>query len=154
MDIIRNLPALAPYYNEKPVNLPTTLREALDRAADFAAASRAASTRASYASSFRIFSEWCEKNGLSALPATPATVAAFIGDQDTAGMKVATLGRRISAIKYFHKKAGEVSPTDDERVKSVIRGARRTLGVAPRKLAAATAEKIILMQGRTNRSLA
>jgi site-specific recombinase XerD len=153
-EIIRNLPALAPQYNEQPINLPTTLREALDRAADFAANEKAASTRQSYQSSFRIFSDWCGRHGLSALPATPAAVAAFIGDQATAGLKVATLGRRISAIKYFHRKAGEASPTDDERVKSVLRGARRTLGVAPRKLAAATAEKIILMQGRTSRSLA
>src|SRR4029077_19926791 len=114
--------------NERPINLPTTLREALDRAADFAANEKAASTRASYSASFRIFSEWCDRHGLCALPATPAAVAAFIGDQASAGMKVATLGRRISAIKYFHRKAGEASQTDDERVKSVLRGARRTLG--------------------------
>src|SRR6267143_6439541 len=102
MDIIRNLPALAPQYNEKPINLPTTLREALDKAADFAANEKAASTRASYAASFRIFSEWCARHGLCALPASPAAVAAFSGDQATAGMKVATLGRRLSAIKFFH----------------------------------------------------
>jgi site-specific recombinase XerD len=152
--IIRNLPALAPYYNEQPVNLPTTLREALDKAADFAANEKAESTRASYAASFKVFSEWCARHGLSALPATPAAVAAFIGDQATAGMKVATLGRRISAIKYFHKKAGETSPTDDERCKAVLRGARRTLGVAPRKLAAATSERIIAMQTLAPRGLA
>jgi integrase len=60
-------------------------------------------------------------------------------------MKPSTLGRRLAAIKYRHKTAGEDSPTDDERVKSVLNGARRTLGVAPRKLAAATSEKAIGM---------
>src|SRR5258706_12649154 len=112
-EIIRNLPAVI----EQPAALPTTLREALDTAADFAANEKAASTRASYASSFRIFSEWSARHGLSALPATPAAVAAFIGDQATAGMKVATLGRRISASKFFHRKAGEASPTDDGKIK-------------------------------------
>jgi hypothetical protein len=43
------------------------------------------------------------------------------------------------------KPRGEDLPTDDERVKSVLNGARRTLGVAPRKLAAATSEKTIGM---------
>jgi integrase len=60
-------------------------------------------------------------------------------------MKPSTLGRRVAAIKYRHKTAGEDSPTDAESVKAVIRGARRTLGVAPRKLAAATSEKAIGM---------
>jgi site-specific recombinase XerD len=140
-EIIRNLPAII----EQTVALPTTLREALDKAADFAAASWATSTRASYASSFRIFSEWCAEHGLSALPTSPAAVAAFIGDQATSGMKVATLGRRISAIKYKHGMENMDSPTDSELVKSVLRGARRTLGVAPRRMAPATSEKTIAM---------
>lgn len=55
------------------------------------------------------------------------------------------MGRRLAAIKYRHKSAGEDSPTDDERVKAVLNGARRTLGVAPRELAAATSEKTIGM---------
>jgi site-specific recombinase XerD len=60
-------------------------------------------------------------------------------------VKASTLGRRIAAIKHRHKTAGETSPTDNERVKAVVRGVRRMLGTAPRKLAAATAEKTIGM---------
>jgi site-specific recombinase XerD len=78
------------------------------------------------------------------MPANPATVAAFLADQVKTGMSP-TLGRRLAAIKYRHKTAGEDSPTDDERVKAVLNGTRRTLGVAPRKLAAATSEKAIGM---------
>jgi integrase len=48
----------------------------------------------------------------------------------------------------------EASPTDDERVKAVVRGARRTLGVTARKLAAATAEKTIGMSTLTRGGLA
>lgn len=79
------------------------------------------------------------------MPVGPATVAAFLGDQVQAGMKPSTLGRRAAAIKYAHRRANEESPTDDERVKAVLQRARRTLGVAQRKLAAATSEKTIGM---------
>ena len=125
--------------------LPNTLRTALDSAADLASNSRAASTRATYASDWRIFARWCETNDLCPMPATPAAVAAFLADQVEQGIKPSTLGRRIAALKYHHKSAGEDSPTDDERVKAVLNGARRTLGVAPRRLAAATSEKTIGM---------
>jgi site-specific recombinase XerC len=125
--------------------LPITLRAALESAADLATNEKASSTRAAYASDFRIFEKWCAEQGLAALPADPAAVAGFIADQAASGIKSSTLGRRIAAIKYLHKTAGVASPTDDERVKAVVRGARRTLGVAPRKLAAATSEKVIGM---------
>lgn len=69
-------------------------------------------------------------------------------------MKSSTLGRRVAAIKYCHKTAGEASPTDDERVKAVMHGARRTLGVAPRKLAAATSDKVIGMSTLSRRGIA
>jgi site-specific recombinase XerD len=121
------------------------LRAALETAADLASNSRAASTRAAYAADVRIFSAWCREQSLCPMPASPATVAAFLADQVQAGMKPSTLGRRLAAIKYRHKAAGEDSPADDEGVKAVLNGARRTLGVAPRKLAAATSEKTIGM---------
>jgi site-specific recombinase XerD len=124
------------------LHLPSTLRAALETAADLASNSRAASTRAAYASDWRIFDRWCAEQ---ALPANPATVAAFLADQVKAGMKPSTLGRRLAAIKYCHKTAGEESPTDAAAVKAVLQGARRTLGLAPRKLAAATSEKTIGM---------
>jgi site-specific recombinase XerD len=144
--ITPNLPAVIEHVEHvERVQLPDTLRDALKVAADFAANDKAPATRKAYESDFLIFEKWCAAQGLCALPASPAAVAAFIADQAAVGKKPSTLGRRIAAIKHCHKKANETSPTDDERVKSVIRGARRTLGVAPRKLAAATSEKTIGM---------
>jgi site-specific recombinase XerD len=136
---IINLPAVT-----DQICLPS-LCIAVESAADLASNSRAASTRAAYASDWRIFARWCETHGLCPMPASPATVAAFLADQLQTGMKPSTLGRRLEALKHAHKTAGEASPTDDERVKAVLSGARRTLGVAPRKLAAATSEKTIGM---------
>jgi|GEM_PF-1532962 len=134
--------------------IPVTLRAALETAADLASNEKALSTRKAYASDFRIFERWCATQGLAALPADPAAVAGFIADEASRGLKASTLGRRIAAIKYRHKTAGEASPTDDERVKAVVRGARRILGVTARKLTAATAEKTIGMSTLTRGGLA
>jgi site-specific recombinase XerD len=143
------LPALA-----TAMALPVTLQAALETAAHLASNEKAASTRKAYASDWRIFSAWCADQGLVALPADPAAVAGFIADEAAKGVKASTLGRRIAAIKYRHKTADVASPTDDERVKAVVRGARRTVGVAPRKLAAATSEKTIGMSTLTRTGLA
>jgi site-specific recombinase XerD len=134
--------------------LPATLQAALAGAADLAANEKASATRKAYASDWRIFDAWCVSQGLTALPADPAAVAGFIADEARKGVKVSTLGRRIAAIKYRHKTADLASPTDDERVKAVVRGARRAVGVAPRKLAAATSEKTISMSTLTRTGLA
>jgi site-specific recombinase XerD len=126
-------------------SLPVTLRAALESAADLARAEKAPGTKRAYASDFAIFRAWCAEQGLSALPADPAAVAAFIAAEAGRGIKTSTLGRRVAGIRYSHRLAGHPSPTDDERVKAVVRGARRTFGTAPLKKAAATSDKVIAM---------
>jgi hypothetical protein len=126
-------------------SLPATLRDALDSAADLARAEKATATKRAYGSDFAIFRAWCADQGLSALPADPAVVAAFIAAEAGRGVKCSTLGRRVAGIRYGHRLAGLASPTDDERVKAVMRGARRTLGVAPVKKSAAASDKLLAM---------
>jgi len=127
------------------VSLPAKLAPDLTRAADYAREEKAEATRRAYRSDFRIFEAWCRDRGASGLPATPATVAAFLASDVEAGSRPSTLGRRVAAIRYAHKLAGHPAPTDDERVKATMRGIRRSLGTAPRKKAPATAERIIAM---------
>jgi site-specific recombinase XerD len=136
-----HVPALVP----TDINLPVTLRAALEGAADLASNEKAAGTRRIYSSDFAIFRAWCADQGLCAMPAEPGAVAAFVAHEAGRGIACSTIGRRVAAIKYAHKLAGHPTPTDDERVKSVVRGARRTLGVAPVKKSAATADKLIGM---------
>jgi hypothetical protein len=76
------------------------------------------------------------RKGLSALPADPAAVAAFIAAEAVRGVKCSTRGCRIAGIRYGHRLAG---------LAAVMRGARRTLGVAPVKKAAATSDKLLAM---------
>jgi hypothetical protein len=80
-----------------------------------------------------------------ALPASPATVAAFLAHEAGRNVKASTIGRRTAAIRYAHKLAGLATPTDDEMVKATVRGIRRTLGTAKIKKASATAERLLAM---------
>jgi site-specific recombinase XerD len=137
---------------EQPA-LPAELLEPLRLAADFAQNSKAPATRAAYASDFRIFEAWCHSRGLSPLPASAAAVAAFLADEASAGKRASTLGRRLAAIRYFHRAAGHDTPTGDEKVKAVLSGIRRTIGAAPVRKKAATADIVLGMVGGKGQSL-
>jgi integrase len=82
---------------------------------------------------------------LNALPAVPEAVAAFLASEHGAGKSASTIGRRVAAVRYAHKLAGHLPPTDDERVKATVRGIRRRVGTAPKRKAAATSERVIPM---------
>ena len=60
------------------------------------------------------------------------------------GRKSFTIGRRAASIGYHHKLAGHETPTNQEGVKVVLRGIRRTIGTARAGKAPATAD--VLMQ--------
>jgi len=129
---------------EQPA-LPVELTATLELAADFAKASKAKATQDAYESDFRIFEAWCTARGLSALPATAESLCAFLADEASAGRRASTLGRRLAAIRYFHRAAGYETPTGDEKVKAVLSGIRRTIGTAPVRKRAATADIVIAM---------
>jgi site-specific recombinase XerD len=126
-------------------SLPAALAPDLAHALKLALEERAAATRRAYGSDFQIFSAWCQSRGVSALPALPETVAAFLAHGAETGSRPSTLGRRVAAIRYAHKLAGHAVPTDDERAKATMRGIRRTFGTAPRKKAPATSDRIVTM---------
>jgi site-specific recombinase XerC len=71
--------------------------------------------------------------------------AAFLADAAAAGKRAATLGRRLAAIRYFHRAAGYDTPTGEDKVKAVLSGIRRTIGAAPVRKKAATADITIAM---------
>jgi site-specific recombinase XerD len=137
---------------EQPA-LPAELTATLELAADFAKASKAKATQEAYGSDFRIFEAWCRARGLSALPATAASLCAFLADQAALGKRASTLGRRLAAVRYFHRAAGYETPTGDEKVKAVLSGIRRTIGAAPVRKKAATSDIVLGMVGGKGRSL-
>jgi hypothetical protein len=60
--------------------------------------------------------------GAAALPATPATFAAYLAALADLRLKVSTISRRAAAIAYAHK-LGDFEPPINESVKAVKRGA-------------------------------
>jgi integrase len=97
-------------------------------------ASKAASTLRAYRSDWRHFSNWCSKHELEALPALPETVALYLAAMAGAGAEAVTIQRRLSSISQAHQATSHLpSPTSDSLVRQVMRGIRRTLGVAPKR---------------------
>src|SRR5579863_6387701 len=125
-------------------NLPAALGPDLAAAVDLAKAEKAASTRKAYGTDFRLFKAWCDGKGVSSLPASPETVAAFLASESKTA-KPSTLGRRIAAIRYAHKLAHLDTPTDSEAVRATLRGIRRTVGTATMRKAPAVAAKVRAM---------
>jgi integrase len=137
------------------------LRSDMDAAADFVAAEKSDATRKAYRSDFRIFVTYCRARGVDAMPAAPETVMAFLSAEALGGAKAATLGRRVAAIRYAHRAAGLEPPTNNEKVKAVMRGIRRTVGAKKEQKAPATAKRLRAMldhcpdtlRGRRDRAL-
>jgi integrase len=112
---------------------PAALEGYLERAREYARGAKAESTWRAYRSDWVHFHEWCRAQGREALPAEPATVAAYLVFMaDVARARVSTIQRRVSAISQAHRAAGaEPPPTTDWTVRQVLRGIRRDRKEAP-----------------------
>jgi site-specific recombinase XerD len=123
--------------------LPGVLSTAeIDATMVYAEAEKAQATREAYASDWSDFAAWCALRGATALPAHVGIVAAYLSWLADSGRKSSTIGRRAAAIGYQHKIAGHEPPTNQEGVKAVLRGIRRTIGTARAGKAPATADLI------------
>lgn len=111
----------------------------------FVTESTAASTRRAYRSDLTIFVSWCEGRDLSAMPASPVTIADFLASQANDGISPSTLNRRVAAIRYAHEAAVMNSPTSDNLVSATLKGIKRKVGAKVEKKAAATVDKIYQM---------
>jgi len=111
--------------------MPASLEETARLARGYFEAARAENTVSAYDSDLRDFATWCkvEAGGLSALPASPETVALYITDLAAGrGLKASTIRRRLAAISQLHKEAGYPSPAAHEHVKDVLKGITRRHG--------------------------
>lgn len=102
----------------------------------------AGETMRAYKSRLSAFAAWCESAGRSSLPASPATVAAYLESLESAGKSAATISQVVAAISKMHKVQGLENPCVSEVVKAARKAARRRLGVAPHQKAAATSEVV------------
>ncbi len=123
--------------------LPSLHHAEIATARRYADASRAASTQRAYASDWRRFSAWCFAHGLETLPADPRAVAVFLSAEAEAGSAPLTVGRRLAAIGWMHRRAGLQPPQTREgaaAILEVMAGIRRSHGIAPARKHAADAD--------------
>lgn len=121
--------------------LDATIRSAVN----YARAEKSEATRRAYDSDWRHFEAWCRGVAAETLPASTATVAAYLAHMADTGLKASTINRRVAAITYRHRQANLTPPTGAESVKAVQRGIRRTIGTAVDRKAPATADAIKAM---------
>ena len=126
----RHLPAVI-----RP-SAPAELRRELERAERYATSALAPSTRRAYERDWRLFATWCTERGLVAIPAEPATVAAFLAAEADRGFRAVTVGRRAAAIAAAHRAQDHPNPCDSGAVAAVMSGIRRQHGTRPLRRAA------------------
>jgi len=77
-----------------------------------------------------VFTAWCSRNHLQALPASPDTVAIFIDAMRGEAKRPATIRRYVSSIAHLHRAAELPAPSDANRVKLALRRMMRDDGAA------------------------
>jgi site-specific recombinase XerD len=96
------------------------------QAATYASGAMSANTARAYRSDFADFQAWCDQLGVSALPAAASTVALYLTAR-ASSLTVATLGRRLAAIRTAHTLANLDVPAGGE-LKATWAGIRRAHG--------------------------
>ena len=91
-------------------------------------------TRKNYRSQWRRFTGWARDKGVSALPADPVQVAAYLAERmERHGHRPATLQTAAAAISFVHRARGLTDPRDTEEVRTTLRSAARKAGASQRQ---------------------
>jgi len=127
-----------------PANL-AKLDQLVERAREYAVDARAKSTRHAYATDFETFDVWCTQQGLSSMPATPATVAVYLATLADLGRRPSTIGRALTGIAHAHRARGFDWQRAHPAIAAVMTGIRRRLGVATKQKAPVADHELALM---------
>ena len=114
-------------------NVPATLTdEQRRRVADALENAQSENTRRNYTGQYRKFRAWCEREGQTALPASPEVVAAYAAELVGGGESMSTVRLAVSAIVDAHKRVGLESPVN-AGVSETLRGLTRKVGVGQKQ---------------------
>jgi integrase len=80
-----------------------------------------------------IYAAFCETQGVTTVPATPATVAAFVDACGEGNKKPATVRRYLTTIALAHRVAKFVNPCVEEPVRHALKGLTNEVPVAQRQ---------------------
>lgn len=125
---------------------------ALKRALGYIEKADAEGTRRVYASDWRHFNAWALRAGFEPLPASPATIAAYLTSQ-AGGFALATLRRRLAAIARVHREAGHHFDSKDPIIRNALRGIAREHAEPQRQAAALTTAEIRQIVGTCDTGL-
>jgi site-specific recombinase XerD len=114
---------------------PAALRCELELAEGYSQSALAPSTRKAYEHDWLMFATWCAERGVRAIPAAPASVAAFLAAEADREFRPVTIGRRAAAIAAAHRAQDHPNPCDSGAVQAVMSGIRRELGTEPQRQA-------------------
>ncbi len=113
--------SLAAWFSPPPA-LPTVAAERLRTWWQRAQRVYPSSTLKAWRCDGLIFREYCRARDLSALPATPETVAGFVLHCKEAGKQPATVRRYLSTIARMHRAAELFNPSASEAVQMEMKG--------------------------------
>ena len=99
----------------------------------------AANTLRSYRAQWKLWSEWAERRGTTALPAQQDMLRAYFTDRAEGGTRPSTLRASASAIAFVHVKDGRPNPITDS-VKGTLKGLADRAGHDQNQVAGLTAE--------------
>lgn len=124
-----------------------------ERAVEYLQAEQSDNTLRVYASAWNDFTAFCTPHGLEPLPASPATVAAYL-TYLAAGQRISTLRVKLAAISAQHRHFGHKDPAADPRVRALLRGIVRKRGMAPHRKTALTREPLFEIIAALDREIA
>jgi len=144
-----------------PPSSSPAIQELVDLANRFLDAAKAPATRKAYAADLRDYSEFCTMNGLSPFGPGGEVLSLYIAQLAGRGKKPSTIARRVAALATeYHARGFRETPAASFLVSEVLRGVKRTLGVAPedrkdplllddlQRIVAACPEKLIGIRDR------
>ena len=119
-------------------------REAAQAVASGLRDAKAENTRRAYAFAWRRFQTWADAGGHQALPATPQSVALYLGHLAADGRSMATIEQARAAVSHFHAAAGMQKADNPARHPVVAEAMRgwRNRAPAPKQADALTADAL------------
>lgn len=114
--------------------LPPAVLERLDAYARASDGALAANTVRALRADLAVWQGWCAARGLAALPAAPATVAAFVDDRG-AERAPATVRRYVASIATLHRAAEVQDPTKHATARFALKRLARAKGTRQRQAA-------------------
>jgi len=127
--------------SDEPKPISARAAMALAKSQAYQDAADAPATLRAYASDVQNFETWCRQNNLSAIPATPEVVGAYLAAAGE-GYAMQTLRRRVAAIARASAIAGQSLDTKHPAIRETLRGIGRVHGSQGRKSAALTTTEL------------